>query len=163
MAYHKWAIYLVHSCTHANIWNSSFGMSRKLITFSWSLASIWKFNDNKICVLKDFTCGTVVKNQPAMQETRETRVGSLGWEALLEEEMATHSSILAWIISWTEEPGGLQFMGLQIIGHNWVHTHTQCKILDQKHEYTLLWNDKKIFCFNSVIYCECMFIVALML
>ena len=42
------------------------------------LASMWKFNDNKICVLKDLTCGTVVKNQPAMQESQETRVGSSG-------------------------------------------------------------------------------------
>ena len=39
---------------------------------------------------------------------RETRVQSLGWEDLLEKEMATHSSILAWEIPWTEEPGGLQ-------------------------------------------------------
>ena len=38
---------------------------------------------------------------------------------LVKKEMATHSSILAWEISWTEEPGGLQFMGLQRVGHNW--------------------------------------------
>ena len=43
---------------------------------------------------------------------------SLGWEDLLEEGMATHSSILAWRIPWTEEPGGLQFIGLQRVGHN---------------------------------------------
>ena len=47
-----------------------------------------------------------------MQETKEMRIGSLGWEDPLEEEMANHSSILAWKIPWTEEPGGLQFMGL---------------------------------------------------
>ena len=41
----------------------------------------------------------------------------LGWEDLLEEEMATHSRILAWKIPWTEEPGGLQSMGLQKVGH----------------------------------------------
>ena len=46
-----------------------------------------------------------------MQETQEIQVPSLGWEDPLEEKMATHSSILAWIISWTEEPGVLQFMG----------------------------------------------------
>ena len=51
-----------------------------------------------------------VKNLPAVQETW---VPSLGWEDLLEKEMATHSSILAWKISWTEEPGGLQSMGSQ--------------------------------------------------
>ena len=44
---------------------------------------------------------------------QETWVPSLVWENPLEEEMAIHSSILAWEISWTEEPGGLQFMGLQ--------------------------------------------------
>ena len=49
-----------------------------------------------------------VKNPPAMQETR---VQSLGWERPLEKEMATPSSILAWKIPWTEEPGGLQFTG----------------------------------------------------
>ena len=52
----------------------------------------------------------VVKNLPAMQETR---VQSLGQEDPLEKGMATHSSILAWEIPWTEEPGGLQSMGLQ--------------------------------------------------
>ena len=46
-----------------------------------------------------------------MQETQETRIQSLGWEDLLEKEMATLSSILAWRNSWTEEPGELQSMG----------------------------------------------------
>ena len=55
-----------------------------------------------------------VKNLPAMQETQ---VQSLGWEELLEEGMATHSSILAWRIPWTEKPGGLQSMGSQRIRH----------------------------------------------
>ena len=50
----------------------------------------------------------LVKNLPAMWETW---VRSLGWEDPLEKEMATHSSILAWRIPWTEEPGGLQSMG----------------------------------------------------
>ena len=52
----------------------------------------------------------MVKNLPAIQETW---VHFLGWEDPLEEGMATNSSILAWRIPWTEEPGGLQFMGLQ--------------------------------------------------
>ena len=51
-----------------------------------------------------------VKNLPAMQETW---VRFLGWEDPLEKEMATHSSILAWRMPWTEEPGRLQSMGLQ--------------------------------------------------
>ena len=50
----------------------------------------------------------MVKNVPAMQEMQESQVPSLGWEDLLEKEMATHSRILAWRISWTEEPGRLQ-------------------------------------------------------
>ena len=54
-----------------------------------------------------------VKNLPAMQETQETQVWSLEQEDPLEKETATHSSILAWKIPWTEEPGGLQSMGSQ--------------------------------------------------
>ena len=56
-----------------------------------------------------------VKRLPTMPETR---VRTLGREDLLEKEMATHSSILAWRIPWTEEPAGLQFMGLQRVGHD---------------------------------------------
>ena len=56
-----------------------------------------------------------VKNMPAVQETR---VRSLGWEDSLEKEMATHSSILAWKMSWTQESGGLQSMGSQRVRHN---------------------------------------------
>ena len=58
----------------------------------------------------------MVKNLPAMQETW---VRSLGQEDPLEKEgMATHSSILAWDIPWTEEPGGLESLGLQSVGHS---------------------------------------------
>ena len=56
-----------------------------------------------------------VKNLPAVQETRAR---SLGWEDPLEKEMASHSSILAWKLSWTEESDGLQSMGSQRVGHN---------------------------------------------
>ena len=56
-----------------------------------------------------------VKRLPAM---RETQVQSLGWEDPLEKDMAAHSSILAWKISWTKEPGSLQSMGLQRVGHD---------------------------------------------
>ena len=56
-----------------------------------------------------------VKNLPAM---RETQVQSLGQEDPLEKEMATHSSILAWEIPWTEESDGLWFMGWQRVGHD---------------------------------------------
>ena len=56
-----------------------------------------------------------VKNPPAMQETW---VPSLGWEDPLEKEMATHFTILAWRILWTEKTGGLQTMGSQRVGHD---------------------------------------------
>ena len=64
-----------------------------------------------------FPDGSSVKNPPAVWETW---VQSLGWEDPLEKEMATHSSILAWEIPRTEEPGGLQSMGLQRVGHDLV-------------------------------------------
>ena len=57
----------------------------------------------------------MIKNMPAIQETR---VQSLGWEDPLEKRMGTHSSILAWRIPWTEEPGGLQSMGSQRVRHD---------------------------------------------
>ena len=57
----------------------------------------------------------MAKNLPAVQETR---VRPLGWEKPLEKEMAIHSSILAWEIPLTEEPGGLQFLGLPRVGHS---------------------------------------------
>ena len=57
----------------------------------------------------------MVKNLTAMQKTW---VRSLGWEDPVEEGMVTHSSVLAWRFPWTEEPGGLQFTGLQRAGHN---------------------------------------------
>ena len=53
-----------------------------------------------------------------MQEMQEIQVQSLGWKDTLKEEMATHYSILAWEIPWTEEPGGLQSVGSQRIGHD---------------------------------------------
>ena len=63
-----------------------------------------------------------VKNLPAMAETR---VRFLDWEDPLEKEMATHSSILAWRIPWTEENGGLQSMGSQRVRHNLVTKQQQ--------------------------------------
>ena len=72
----------------------------------WQSYGIW----DRDCGHKGFPCARLGKNLPAMQETR---VQFLGLEDALEEEMATHSSILAWKISWTEEPGRLQSMGSQ--------------------------------------------------
>ena len=62
----------------------------------------------------------MVKNPPAKQETW---VGSLCWEDPLEKEMATHSSILAWEIPWTEEPAGPQTMGLKRVGYDLATEH----------------------------------------
>ena len=58
----------------------------------------------------------MVKRLSTMQETQ---VRSLGWEDPLEKEMAIHSRTIAWKIPWTEEPGRLQAMGLQRVGHDW--------------------------------------------
>ena len=66
----------------------------------------------------------MVKNLPAVWETW---VGSLGQDDPLEEEMATHSRILAWETPWTEEPGGLQSRGSQRVGHNWA-TNTKLPV-----------------------------------
>ena len=59
----------------------------------------------------------MIKNLPVIQETQ---VWSLGWEDAMEKGMATCSSILSWRLPWTEEPGGLQSVGSQRIGHDWV-------------------------------------------
>ena len=66
-------------------------------------------------MLEIFLVAQTVKNMPAVWETQ---VGSLGQEDPLEKEMATHSSILAWKIPWTEEPSKLQSMGSQRVGHD---------------------------------------------
>ena len=69
----------------------------------------------------------MVKNLPAMQETQ---VWTLGWKDPLEEGMETHSSILAWRIPKTEEPGGLQSKGLQRVGHEWeTLIHTMLRVI----------------------------------
>ena len=60
-----------------------------------------------------------VKNPPAMQEMQGDGVWSLDWEDPLEEEVAPHSSVLAWKIPWTEEPGGWQSTGSQTVGRHW--------------------------------------------
>ena len=99
-----------------------------------------KINKDLYFVISMFISGTslvaqMVRNLPAMQETW---VQSLGWEDPLERRMATPSSILTWRITWTEEPGGLQSMGLQRVEHDWAtnthvcvraHTHTHTHML----------------------------------
>ena len=77
--------------------------------------------------------GSEVKNLPAVWETQ---IGSLGWEDPLEKGMATHSSILAWRMPWTEEPGRLQSMGLQRVGQDQV-TNTLTSLSSFTH--SLIW------------------------
>ena len=72
--------------------------------------------------------GALVKNCLPMQEMQEMQVRSLGWEDPLEKEMATRSSILAWKIPWTEEPGRLQSMGLQRVENNRAIEHAHIHI-----------------------------------
>ena len=71
--------------------------------------------DSTLQYIETSLVAQTVKRLPAMWEAE---VQSLGQEDILEKEMATHSSILAWRIPWTEEPGGLQSMGLQRVGHS---------------------------------------------
>ena len=75
---------------------------------------------------------------------RETWVRSLGWEDPLEKEMAINSKTIAWKIPWTEEPGGLQSMGSQRVGHNWVTslTHSFLVHLYLKIKYTYIGSNK---------------------
>ena len=88
-----------------------------------------KVNQLHICIhplyfrfcpyLGHYETSLVAQTVKCLPTMRETQVQSLGQEDLLEKEIATHSSTLAWKIPWTEEPGGLQFMGSQRIGHDW--------------------------------------------
>ena len=108
-------------------WQPTWQTTVQSFTKSWIQLSDWTFMHASvyIYIMIGFLGGSVVKNLPAKQETR---VQSLGQEDPLETGMATHSSILAWRIPWTEEPGGLQSMGSQRVGHDWATKHTQEKI-----------------------------------
>ena len=106
--------------------------NENLVQLSLLVAQVWLWKFFPPAILSNLTVGTEkahnwnyprwaslmaqrVKRLPAMQETQ---VQSLGWEDPLEKEMVTHSSILAWKIPWTEEPGRLQSMGSQRVGHD---------------------------------------------
>ena len=95
----------------------------KVQFYKWSilrnsndLSKITQLISDYIWIRSNFPVAQMVKRLPTMQETQ---VQSLGWDDFLEKEMATHSSILAWKIPWTEEPGRLQSMGSQRVGHDW--------------------------------------------
>ena len=78
-------------------------------------------------ICQDLSGGAVVKNL-STQAMQEIQVWSLGLEGSLEKEIATHSSILAWRMPWTEEPGGLQSMEPQRVRHDWAHTHVHIHV-----------------------------------
>ena len=80
-----------------------------------------------------------VKHLPAMQEIS---VRSPGWEDPPEKEMATHSSTLAWKIPWMKEPGRLQSLGLQRVGHDWATSLTDCRIYPE--DSPLNWSLSKL-------------------
>ena len=95
------------------------GQNQSPDMFPWYLAAACCGDYVNWVWLLTFRGGPVLKIPPAMQEPQELLVWSLGWEDPLEKEMATHSSVLAWKIPWTEEPGGLQSMGSQRFRHDW--------------------------------------------
>ena len=88
---------------------------------------------------------------------REAWIQSLGWKSPLEEGMATHSSILAWISSQTEKPGGLQPMGLQRVGHNWVTKHSTAplawKSFTSLSWLCILYVQKVLYSLQSIFVC----------
>ena len=90
------------------------------ISFSVDLIIFCGLRVNTVCTLAFDILETILVAQTIkyLSTMQEIRVQSLGWEDTLEKGMATHSSILAWRIPWTEEPGWLQSMGSQRVGHN---------------------------------------------
>ena len=83
----------------------------------WEEAEILQIHDSGF-IHMGLSGGSAVRNLPIMPEMQETWVQSLVHEDPLEEELATHSRILAWRIPWAEEPGGLQSVGSQRTGHD---------------------------------------------
>ena len=90
--------------------------------------------------IRGFLVAQLVKNPLAMQEPW---VWSLGWEDPLEKVLATHSTVLAWRIPWTEEPGGLQSMGSQRVRHDWVTEHTHIGV-QREQKSLVFWKQGNI-------------------
>ena len=83
---------------------------------------------------------------------QETQVWSLGWQDPLEKEISAHSSILAWRIPQTEEPGGLQSMESQRVGHDWAtNTHTQLVVVNFRRPATMLLIFKALVSFAKLL------------
>ena len=114
--------WLAYGCILALSSHGLFSMHMKSLSVSTSYNDILQWYQSCGIRIRDPPWRTslvaqTVKRLPTMWETW---VQSLGWEDLLEKEMAPHSSILAWKIQWMEEPGRLQSMGSQRVGHDWV-------------------------------------------
>ena len=112
----------LHSSKTWQLSGNSFMAQPWLWSGSFLLPALYDWNIT-LCsyILQASLAVQMVKNPPAMQETW---VWSLGWEDPLEEGKATHSSVLAWRIPWTEEPDGLQSMGSQRVGHDQATKHS---------------------------------------
>ena len=96
------------------------GVVADTIKIQIKMRSSWiRCASNSIWLLSSDQASLVAQTVKCLPTMQETQVRSLGQEDPLEKEMATHSSILAWKIPWMEEPGGLQSMGLQKVGHDW--------------------------------------------
>ena len=93
-------------------------MDSSLLTFSEPRFSECSFQFIHFIVTFEQGASLVAQSVGNLPAGEETWVRSLGWEDPLKMEMATHFSILTWKISWTEEPGGLRFMGSQRVGQN---------------------------------------------
>ena len=111
----------VHGAAKSRTWLSGWTELKK--QFSLSLFFFLSFPKS---IWHSHNVAQLVKNLPAVSKMW---VQSLGWGDPLEEGMATHSSILAWGIPWTEEPGGLQFMELGTVGHDWTTQPSTCSRL----------------------------------
>ena len=123
----------------------------KITSLNLCVHSAWSLIPLNFCepILSSFTLKLVRVGLPMvaqwqrillqMQEMQETPVQSLGWEDFLEEEMATHSSMLAWRISQTEEPGGLQPIRSQSVRHDWATEHTHHDWATEHTHHTRAW------------------------
>ena len=100
---------------------------------------------------RGFPVDMSIKTLPVMQEMKETRVPSWGWEDSPGEERTTHSRILAWRIPWTEEPGRLRSMKPQRVGHDWASKPRTWikKILDEVKEKK---SHRTLFAFTKVVH-----------
>ena len=97
----------------------------------------WSKSERGKYILIHVRASLVVQSIKCLPAKQETQVRSLGWEDPLEEEMAIHSSILAWRIPWREEPGEPPSTGSQRVGHDWVTAHTHMLNIEKWPRWTV--------------------------